>query len=108
MQIWFALLAAPILALTDQSVSLAAIGWACDHQNALAVHALHVPFLIATVAGTAMAWQAWRTTTNEGAADESRQRRHFLAGLATGSGALSALVIAAMWAPTWVVSACVR
>ena len=67
-----------------------------------------IAFLIATVAGTAMAWQAWRTTSNAGAADESRQRRHFLAGLATGSGALSALVIAAMWAPTWVVSACVR
>src|SRR5205823_5272575 len=31
MRIWFALLVAPLLALADQSISLAAVGWACAH-----------------------------------------------------------------------------
>jgi hypothetical protein len=106
MRIWFALLAAPILALADQSVSYATVGWACAHQHAFAVHAVHVVFLAATAAGTAAAWQLWRETSPTNATHEAFARRHFLAGLATASGALSAVVIVAMWVPTWVLAPC--
>jgi hypothetical protein len=108
MRIWFALLAAPILALADQSVSYATIAWACAHQNALVTRAVHVPFLLATVIGTIAAWQLWRATSLGQARDETLARRHFLAGLAMGSSALSVLAITAMWATTWVLPSCVR
>jgi hypothetical protein len=106
MRIWFALLVAPILALTDQSVAYAMTGWACAHQQAFAMHGIHVIFLAATLAGTIAAGGLWRTTSASKTRNETLARRHFLAGLATASGTLSALVIAAMWIPNWLLSPC--
>ncbi len=104
LKIWFALLAAPVLALTDQAVSYATVGWACDHQHAIAVHAVHVFFLVAAAAGTVPAWQLWSATRRTG--NEIVARRHFLAGLAVAVSALSVLVIASMWMPTWIIEPC--
>src|SRR5689334_13736916 len=107
MRIWFALLAVPLLALVDQSVSFMTADWACAHQNTLAVHSVHVPFLLAAAIGTIAAWQSWRRSLPMKAASETLARRHFVAGLATGSAALSVLVILAMWAVSWVLRPCV-
>ena len=106
MRIWFALLVAPMLALTDQSVAYAMTDWACAHQRAFAMHGVHVLLLAATVAGTIAAWGLWRATSPSKTRNEALARRHFLAGLATASGALSAVAIAAMWIPNWVLSPC--
>jgi hypothetical protein len=106
MRIWFALLAAPILALTDQSVAYAMTGWACAHQQAFAMHGVHVLFLLVTIAGTIAAAGLWRATSSSRTRDETLARRHFLAGLATASGALSALAIVAMWIPNWLLAPC--
>jgi hypothetical protein len=105
MRIWFALLLAPVLALADQSVSYAMAGWACAHQHSVAAQGVHFVFLAAVVAATIMAWQLWHATPARGA-DEPAVGRHFLAGLATASGALSGLVIIAMWIPNWMLSPC--
>lgn len=107
MRIWFALLAVPALALLDQSVSYATAIWACGHQSTLAPHGVHAAFLLIAVGGTVAAWQAWRRSVFIKAANETLARRRFMAGLATGSAALSALVIAAMWGVTWVLRPCV-
>lgn len=106
MRIWFALLLAPILALIDQSAAYAVSGWACSHQQPLATHAVHLVLLLVVLAGTALAGQLWHATRPQRSSTHERDVRHFLAGLATASGALSALVIAAMWYPTWLLSAC--
>jgi hypothetical protein len=108
MRIWFALLVAPTLALADQSVAYATVGWACSHQQVLAVHTVHAIFLVATAAGTLFAWQLWRGTTPAASGGEAPARDHFLAGLATASGALSTLAIVAMWIPTWVIAPCLN
>ena len=104
MRTWFALLVAPLLALADQSVAYATTGWACAHQQSIAVHGVHFVFLVCVIAATVMAWRLWRARAP--GAGESAARRHFLAGLATASGALSVLLIAAMWYPSWVLSPC--
>ena len=108
MRIWLALIAAPMLALTDQVVSFAAVGWACAHQQTMAIHAVHAFFLAAVVASTVPALQLWRgdATRLNGNGGESIARRHFLAGVAACVGALSAGVIAAMWMPTWAIAVC--
>jgi hypothetical protein len=106
MRTWLALLVAPILALADQSVAYATVGWACANQQAIAVHAVHIVFLVAVVAATFAAWQRMRETAAMKSGGEATPRRHFLAGLATASGALSALAIVAMWIPAWVLGAC--
>jgi hypothetical protein len=107
MRIWFALLAVPLLALADQSVSYVTSVWACDRQNTFAVHAVHLPFLLAAAIGTIAAWQGWRRSSPMRTANETLARRHFLAGLATGAAALSALAILAMWAVSWLLHPCV-
>ena len=104
MRIWLALLAAPILMLADQSIAYGTAGWSCAQQNLIALHALHALFLAVTLAFAVIAWLHWRATVPAG--NETHSVRHFLAGLATASGAFSALVIAAMWIPNWVLSPC--
>jgi hypothetical protein len=107
MRIWFALLVVPLLALLDQSVSYATTVWACAHQNTFAVHAVHVPFLVAAAGGAIAAFQGWQRASGSRRENETLARRHFLAGLATGAAALSVLVILAMWAVSWVLRSCV-
>ena len=58
--------------------------------------------------GTLFAWQLWRETRPVRAQSEEPARRHFLAGLAAASGALSALVVGAMWLPVWVLGPCLQ
>jgi hypothetical protein len=106
MRIWFALLAAPILALADQIVSYATVGWACAHEHAGAVHAVHALFLVAVIAGTVPAWHLWHVTRFGKAGNEKIADRRFLAGLAAALGALSIVVIVSMWMPTWVIAPC--
>jgi len=105
MRIWPALLLAPALALADQVIAFAVIGWACARAQPAVVHAVHVAFFVAALATLPAAWHAWKDSRMRQAAGE---RESFLAGLAVGSAALSALVIAAMSLPTWVIGPCVR
>lgn len=106
MRIWPALLLAPILALADQAVAYGVSGWACSHQQPLAMHVVHLALLLVVVASTALAAQLWRATRPAASSTHERDVRHFLAGLATASGAFSAVVIVAMWYPSWVISPC--
>jgi len=105
MRIWYALLLAPTLALADQVIAYAAVGWSCAHERALVVHAIHVLFLLATAASLVPAWRLWNAT--RASADETARRQHFLGGLAIASAALSVLVIAAMWLTAWVIAPCI-
>jgi hypothetical protein len=105
MRIWFALLAAPILALADQTVSYAAAGWTCANQATWIAHAVHGAFFAACVAGALAAWPLWRAT-QPAPAEEAIAGRHFLAGIAMACAVLSALVILAMWLPNWMLSPC--
>jgi uncharacterized membrane protein len=106
MRIWFGLLIAPLLALADQVVAYAAVGWACHHGNIVPVHGVHGLFLVLALAATLAAWQLWRAAPRRRAAEEAVVQHQFLAGLALVSGALSTLVIAALWMPTWVITPC--
>ena len=105
MRIWIPLLLAPALALADQFAAFATVAWSCAHERAIAIHAIHAVFLLATAASLAPAWRA--RGASRGRAGEAAQRQHFLAGLALASAALSVLVIAAMWLTAWVIAPCV-
>jgi len=105
-KIWLALLVAPVLALTDQVVSFANVSWACSHQRGVAVHAVHALFLVAAIASTVPAVQLWRGKWPGMDIDEAVARRHFLASVAVGVGALSVVIVASMWMPTWVIAVC--
>lgn len=104
MKIWPGLLLAPSLVLTDQAVAYALAGHECARQAHVAAHVVHLLFLVAVIACTMLALRAWRAT--RGVTEEPLAARHFLAGLAAGSGAFSALAIAAMWLANAALSPC--
>lgn len=109
---WPALLAAPLLALIEQSVVYALSTPTCSSQREAWLHAIPLAFLCLTLLLTAMAWVELRRLRHEGwgtphtDADEGERRRHFVARLAVWLGALSSLVILALWIPQWVLSPC--
>ena len=105
MRTWPGLLLAPLLALADQIIAYAAVPWSCVHERAAAVHGLHVLFLVAATVTLWPASRVWRET--RAAANDTDRRRHFLAGMALASAALSVLVIAALWMPTWFIAPCI-
>ena len=107
MRIWYPLLVVPLLALADQSIAYVTTVWACTHQNLVAVHVVHAPFLLLAAVGVVMAWDRWRASAPAKSQNEMLARRHFVAGLATGVAALSVLVIGAMWGITWALPPCV-
>ena len=103
MRIVFALIGAPFLALVDQSTAFAMINWSCAHGSTLLVHFVHFLFLVATATAAMFALAEWRGTMRAGPLVQN----HFLAGVAVASATLSALAIAAMWIPVWMISPCI-
>lgn len=108
MRIWFALIVAPLLALTDETVALSMVGWACAHQSPVLLHASHALFLAIATAAAAGACLHWRqAAVGSKRTHEEARRVRFLAGIAMAVASLSALAIAAMWIPTWMISSCI-
>jgi hypothetical protein len=105
MRLWVPLLLAPVLALCDQAVAFAVVGWSCAHDRAIVVHAIHASFLVATAVTLVPAWRIRHSARAR--ADDASRRQHFLGNIALASAALSALVIAAMWLTVWFIAPCV-
>jgi hypothetical protein len=112
MLIWPALLIAPLLALAEQSIVYALATPTCQTQREAWLHGVPFGFVVLTLALTAMAWREARrlrrTSADAGHVDtDARElRRYFLARVAVWCGALSSLVIVALWLPQWVLSPC--
>jgi len=114
--VWPALLVAPSLALAHLSTAFALVTPLCGAQKEVLLHPLSAASLVIALALTLIAWRAWRRTV--GGVDlpgsgvtasesiEQRARASFLALVGTLVGALSTLVIAAMWLPVLVLPAC--
>jgi hypothetical protein len=107
MHIWVALIVAPLLALTDQTIAFALVHWACAHQSTWVIHLSHVVFLAIAAAAAAGAWLRWRETAISTGTGEAAVQFHFLAGVAMMVAVLSAVAIVAMWIATWMISACI-
>jgi hypothetical protein len=107
MRSWPALLLAPLLALTDQSVAYALVTWSCKRLSLLLPHGVHLAFLLATVALTVLAWTEWRAMARAVQEDARVARPVFVAMVGTLAGAYSCLVILALWIPQWMLSPCV-
>jgi divalent metal cation (Fe/Co/Zn/Cd) transporter len=114
MLIWPALLLAPLLALAEQSIVYALATPTCQTQREAWLHGVPFGFVVLTLALTAMAWHEARRLRRDtldadaGHVDTDARtlRRYFLARVAVWSGALSSLVIVALWLPQWVLSPC--
>ena len=107
---WPALLLAPLLALAEQSIVYSLATPTCQHQREAWLHGVPLLFLAVTLALTALAWAEARRLRGGGTphldADRRALRGYFLACVGAGLGALSSLVILAVWVPQWVLSPC--
>jgi hypothetical protein len=109
---WPALLLAPLLALAEQSIVYALATPTCQTQREAWLHGVPLAVILVTLLFTAMAWAQTRRLQRQGRgrphadADASGVRRYFVARMAVWSGALSTLVVVALWIPQWVLSPC--
>lgn len=103
---WPAVLLAPVLALVDQSVAYALVPWSCSHQSVAVPHAVHALFLAATLGTLFVPLRRLEPGEPPAMPDERLERRHFFAGVSLFVALLSALVILAMWIPSWFIPAC--
>lgn len=105
---WPGLLAAPLLALGDQSVAYAFAPYGCSHQHLAGLHAVHLAFLVATLACAWLAWPGARPALRAMRNDEggSTQRHDLFAVLGFLMGLFSAAIVVALWIPQWVLSPC--
>jgi len=110
--IWPALLLAPLLALTEQSVAYALATPTCQVQGEAWHQLVPLPFIALTLLFTVMAWMQVRKLAAQGQgqphldADTRELRPYFAARMAVWSGGFSTLVIVALWVPQWVLSPC--
>ena len=116
--VWPALLGGPWLALVLQSAAYSSVGPACLAHGSGRLHLLAGTALVIVVAFTLLAWLEWRRCSldanhegrnyrvTESDTGQARQRKPFLAMTATAVGAISALVVAAIWLPIWFLSPC--
>jgi hypothetical protein len=108
MWVWLALLVAPLLTLLNLTVVYALVTPACQEQNTLPLHLFSMASLLLALLFTFMAWHQWQQTDMlpKVPEDDASVRHSFLPAVASISGLLSSLVIAAQWIPQWVLSPC--
>jgi hypothetical protein len=108
MRTWPGIVLAPLLALADQSVAYALVQWGCSYQHAGAIQLVHLVFFLGALATLVPAWPgAMRPRVPDRALPgDNHDRHHFTSMVSLWLGALSALVILAMWIPNWVLSPC--
>jgi hypothetical protein len=108
MRIWLALLAAPSLALAAQSIMYSLVTPSCSMQTRVAIHAVAAVVLALCVVFTLLARGAGAPVRFGADQDdgEAPTTRHFLAIVAAAVGAMSSLVVLAMWIAAWVLSPC--
>ncbi|HYC35945.1 MAG TPA: hypothetical protein VEC19_05950 [Usitatibacter sp.] len=103
---WPAVIAAPLLALADQSVAYALVPWACSHQGMAILHVSHAAFLVAILATLPGAWSRLDAGFPPSSPDEGMERRSFFGMVGAMMVAFSALVVLAMWIPQWFIAPC--
>lgn len=108
MRIWLALLAAPSVALAAQAIMFALVTPSCSMQTRVAIHVVAVVALGLCVVFTLLARNAGAPIRYGADHDdgEAPTTRHFLAVVAAAVGAISTLVVLAMWIAAWVLSPC--
>jgi hypothetical protein len=115
MTVWPALLLAPLLALGHLSLAYSLVTPSCAVQDSVGLNGLSAFSLTFALLMTALAWRTWsrRLPPHErepahtvSDTDDEANRPHFVALVATLTGAFSSLVILAMWLPLWLLPPC--
>jgi hypothetical protein len=106
--LWIGLLVPPIVFLIDLEVAYALVPTACSARNRLPVHLVHLACLLLVLFSWVTARRCWKATGATWPADEGGPlgRSRFMAGVGVLMSALFALVILAMWIPSFILDPC--
>jgi hypothetical protein len=106
--LWAGLLLPPIAFLLDLETAYALVPTACSSRNELPIHLAHILCLLLTLFGGLTAWRWWRLrgATWPGEEGGALARSRFMAGLGLLLSGLFALLIVAMWIPSFVLDPC--
>jgi hypothetical protein len=106
--LWVGLLLAPIAFLINLEAAYALVPTACSSRNGLPVHLVHLACLTLTIVGGVTAWGSWRAAGATWPAEEGGRlaRSRFMAGIGVLLSGLFALVIVAMWIPSFILDPC--
>ena len=106
MRTWPGLIAAPLLALGDQQVAYTLVAWSCAEQNRVALHAVHLVFLVLVLATMLPELRFLRPVAHSVHTGGSQDREVMLSLTALFVAATSAIAVLAMWATNWIMSPC--
>jgi hypothetical protein len=104
MRSWPGLVLAPLTALAHLTTVFALSTPSCEMQSEALLHGVSAAALVLALACTVMAAASWRRVP--AARTDPNDRRRFVGMVATGVGALSSVVIVALWLPPWWLSPC--
>jgi hypothetical protein len=106
--LWVGLLLAPIAFLIDLEVAYALVPPACSSRNTTPLHLVHLACFLLTLYGLFTAWRSWKLTgpTWPGEQGDPLARSRFLAATGLLVSAMFALVIVAMWIPSFLLDPC--
>lgn len=106
--LWIGVLVPPIVFLIDLEVAYALVPTACSMQTRLVIHLVHFACLLLVLFGWVTAWRCWKATGSAWPAEEGGPlgSSRLLAGTGVLMSALFALVILAMWLPSFILDPC--
>jgi hypothetical protein len=106
--LWIGVLLAPIVFLIDLELAYALVPTACSTRSRLPVHLVHLACLLLVLFGWAIAWRCWKATGATWPVEEGGPlaRSRFMAGLGLLLSGFIALVIVAMWIPSFILDPC--
>jgi hypothetical protein len=106
--LWTGVLLAPITVLLDLELAYALVPTACSSRNVLPVHLVHMASLLVALFGGLVAWGCWKAmgSTWPGEENGSLGWSRFMAGIGMLLSPFSALVIIAMWIPSFILNPC--
>ncbi len=107
-ELWFAVLAGPVLALAVQLVNFVVTPWACGSRQLAWLHLAPGVALAASLGAAYWCHGLFVACRDQGTVDAGSiaGRNHFLGLFGAGLGVFSALVIAAMWMITFLLDPC--
>jgi hypothetical protein len=106
--LWTGLLLPPIAFLISLEVAYALVPAACSSRNQLPVHLVYFICLVLALLGGLTAWRWWKLqgATWPGEEGGPLARSRFMAGVGVFLSLLFALVIVAMWIPSFILDPC--
>lgn len=106
--LWIGVLLPPIVFLIDLEVAYALVPTACSTRSRLPVHLVHLACLLLVLFGWATAWRCWKATGATWPAGEGGPlgSSRLLAGIGMLLSGFVALVIMAMWIPSFILDPC--